>query len=203
VSAHPGWQSALLAADLHADLVSACAGSYRRTMAQKDRAVSDHSQRRMRLLVPALVILVAIGSVGVYFAFIRSTPRCATLVPNCTMKRLPDQTLIGRDRSGALGPVRGAVPANLISFDEALARAWAEDGHADATAVQVTLGTADPAADHWDSQSRYFYGIDWFGVCPILAGGGRPGASPPPAGPCDTTWGTVIDATNGAFIVGG
>jgi hypothetical protein len=156
------------------------------------------------MLVSTLAVLVALGSIGAYFA-LRTTTRCATLVPDCKMKRLPDRTLTAGERLGALGPVVGVIPGNLISFDQALARAWDEDGHGDATAVQVTLGTADAAADHWPSQSRYFYGVVWFGVCSIPLGGGRIQytASPSPPGPCDSTWGTVIDATSGAFVVGG
>jgi hypothetical protein len=154
------------------------------------------------MLVSTLAVLVALGSIGAYFA-LRTTTRCTTLVPDCKMKRLPDRTLTAGERSGALGPVVGPVPRNLISFDQALARAWHEDGQA-ATAVQVALGTANAAADHWPSQSRYFYGIEWFGVCPILAGGGRIRQPvPPSAVPCDSTWWTVIDATNGAFVVSG
>ena len=162
-----------------------------------------HPLSGRRTLVSTVVVLVALGSIGVYFA-VRTTTSCTTLLPDCRIKRLPDRTLTAGERSGALGPIVGAVPTNLITFDRALARAWAEDGHGDATAVQVTLGTADAAADHWPSNSRYFYGIEWFGVCPFLIGGGRirQPSSPSPA-PCDQTWGTVIDATNGAFVVGG
>jgi len=154
------------------------------------------------MLVSTLAVLVALGSIGVYFA-LRTETRCVTLVPDCRLKRLPDRILTAGERLGALGPVVGPVPRNFISFDQALARAWHEDGHGDATAVQVTLGTADAAANHWPSQSRYFYGIIWSGVCPIMIGGRiRPPSLPSPA-PCDDTWGTVIDATNGAFVVGG
>jgi hypothetical protein len=175
---------------------------YGRTM-MEDVSSERHPPSDRRILVSTLAILVALGSIGVYFA-LRTETRCATLVPDCKMKRLPDRTLTGGERSGALGAIAGGVPGNLISFDEALVRAWHEDGHA-ATSVQVTLGTADAAANHWESQSRYFYGIEWFGVCSISIGGGRIqySASPSPPGPCDDTWGTVIDATNGAFVVGG
>jgi len=154
------------------------------------------------MLVSTLAVLVALGSIGVYFA-LRTETRCVTLVPDCRMKRLPDRTLTAGERLGTLGPVVGPVPRNFISFDQALARAWHEDGHGDATAVQVTLGTADAAANHWPSQSRYFYGIIWSGVCPIMIGGRIRPPSPPSPAPCDDTWGTVIDATNGAFVVGG
>ncbi len=116
------------------------------------------------------------------------------------MRRLSNRILQGSEHAGALGPI-GAIPNGLISFDDALVRAWAEDPQA-ATSVQVTLGSADPAALHWESSSRYFYVITWSGVCLISIGGGRIHLATPE--PCFMgDWGTVIDASNGAFIVGG
>jgi len=175
---------------------------------------------RRRLGVTAFALMIAVaGSGGVYLAFVRSThtngispvsvastSRCETLIRECKMKRLPDRTLTGEQRQGALGPV-GTIPPGIISFDDALTSAWANDPHA-GNAVQVTLGTADPLAAHWDSTSQYFYTITWFGVCSIDIGGGRipnSPSSPSSPEPCASgqDWGTIIDAATGAFIVGG
>jgi len=163
------------------------------------------SARRTALASLSLLIASA-ATWGVYAAFFRShearganSGRCESLIPECVMERLPDRTLTGDERDGALGPV-GQLPEGLISFDDALLRAWAEDGHA-AKSVQVVLGTSDA----WDSESDYFYAIKWFGVCSLPIGGGRPGVSHPPytCPPEGETWGTVIDAFTGAFVVGG
>jgi len=182
--------------------------------------IAQRRQRRKarrRLGVTALALLIALaGSGGVYLAFVRSTgtnairsasgastSRCETLIPQCKMKRLPNRTLTGNERHGALGPV-GAIPSGIISFDDALTNAWANDPHA-ADAVQVTLGAADPVAMHWDTSSQFFYTVTWFGVCSIDIGGGKIKSSPTTPEPCSTgeTWGTVIDAVTGAFVVGG
>jgi hypothetical protein len=93
----------------------------------------------------------------------------------------------------------------IISFDEALRRAGQEDGfHADADSVRVILGSANADQLHWGKGKRLYYGIDWAGVCiyPISHGLGY---SPPPGGErcMSGTWGTVIDARTGEFIVSG
>jgi len=126
------------------------------------------------------------------------------VVPNCHAKRLPNLTLRGKSKSGALGPVRESLEGT-ISFDQALAAAGREDGHAEAQTVQVILGSADPNAMQWQSKGDLFYAINWGGVllCPI---GVRDFISPPssPINRCRKgVWGTVIDAHTGAFIVGG
>jgi len=119
------------------------------------------------------------------------------------MARGPDRTLIGTERMGALGPVEGS-PSDIITFDEALARAWAEDRHGEATSVDVILGSADPVDLHWDSQGTLFYDVVWHGVCPQPISGGHVGG-PRPTETCadDQAVGTIIDAVTGAFIVGG
>ena len=130
---------------------------------------------------------------------------CEQLIPDCHAERLPDLILsVGvpaPEGSQALGPVTGSTDG-VIGFDQALVRAWAEDGHV-AETVQVVLGGADPEILHWQSTSFLFYGVVWGGTvqCPI--GGGRPNPSPSPR-PCATgAAGTIIDAFTGAFIVGG
>ena len=113
-------------------------------------------------------------------------------------KRLPNIVLRGHARSGALGPVDEPLDG-IISFDDALASAEREDPRPDAKTVQVILGSADPKPLHWDSDGDLFYAITWGGVCiPIY---GPPGATHPPC--YQGSWGTVIDAHTGAFIVGG
>jgi hypothetical protein len=93
---------------------------------------------------------------------------------------------------------------DFITCTEALRRAGVEDGHPDATTVQVTLGSADADANHWGHGTNVYYGIDWGGVCQFPIGGGRIQISPVPTESCNEgTWGTVIDAHSGEFIVGG
>ena len=131
---------------------------------------------------------------------------CEHLIPACRAERLPDLVLSysipAPDGTQALGPISGSIDG-MIGFDQALIRAWSEDSHADATTVQVVLGSADPNAMHWQTSDRLFYGVAWGGMiqCPI--GGARPLPSPSPH-PCGTgTVGTIIDAITGAFIVSG
>jgi len=167
------------------------------------------TRRRAGLATLALLIAGAAMS-GIYIGFFRShdarvgnSGRCESLIPECLMERLPDRTLTGDEHEGALGPV-GQLPEGLISFDDALVRAWAEDGHA-AKSVQVVLGTADTSKIHWDSSSHYFYAILWSGTCEGSISR-RPNGSHPPPDTCPLeaqTWGTIIDAYTGAFIVGG
>jgi hypothetical protein len=167
------------------------------------------ARKRVGLATIALLIAGAAMS-GIYIGFFRShdarvgnSGRCESLIPECVMERLPDRTLTGDEHEGALGPI-GQLPEGLISFDDALIRAWAEDGHAGAKSVQVVLGTADTSKIHWDSNSDYFYSISWSGTCEGSISR-RPGGSYPPdtCPPEAQTWGTIIDAYTGAFIVGG
>jgi hypothetical protein len=107
----------------------------------------------------------------------------------------------GVERSGALGAVDGRDLAGTISFDQALTDAWAFSHHEDATTVQVTLGSSDA----WGGGEQLYYLIDWSEICGPAPGPTHlPGSSfaPPPS--CGVTqWGTVIDATSGAFVVEG
>jgi len=96
------------------------------------------------------------------------------VIPECHAKRLPDAVLRGETKHGALRPVTGRLEG-IISFDEALAIAWREDGQPDAKTVQVVLGSADPKPLHWDSEGDLFYLITWTGVCTPLHG--PPGSS--------------------------
>ena len=171
-----------------------------------DRLAGSGFPPSRRALIAALAILVALGSIGISFAFSRSTglATCARLAPGCRARRLPDRTLTGRERSGALGSVDGHDLTGSISFDQALTGAWAFSHHEDATTVQVTLGSSDA----WGGGQRLYYAIVWSGICGGLAPGPfpthLPGASFPPPPSCSfTRWGTVIDATSGAFAVEG
>jgi hypothetical protein len=58
----------------------------------------------------------------------------------------------------------------------------------------------DPTLLHWESGSDLFYAVTWFDVCLTYSGRTRR----PYAPECgETDWITVIDASTGAFIVGG
>jgi hypothetical protein len=168
-----------------------------------DRSAGSGLPPSRRALIAAVAILVALGSIGISFAFSRSTglATCARLAPGCRAKRLPDRTLTGRERSGALGSVDGRDLAGIISFDQALTDAWAFSRHEDATTVQVTLGSSDA----WGGGQRLYYAIVWSGICGPAPGPTHlPGSSfaPPPS--CSVTQlGTVIDARSGAFVVEG
>src|SRR6266540_7455110 len=69
-------------------------------------------------------------------------PSCEEVIPDCHADRLPDLVLTGDQTSGALDSVDGFSMDGVISFDQALTRAWEEDGHG-ARTVQVILGLAD------------------------------------------------------------
>jgi hypothetical protein len=185
-----------------------------------DRLVNRRQRRRARTRVGVAVLAFLIAGAGLgaaYLAFFRpmtgpvpgarpgapaassrTSERCETLIPECNMERLPNRLLTGNEHVGALGPVVQA-PEGVMSFDDALVRAWAEDGH-EARAVQVVLGSADPRELNWDSNSDVFYAVTWFGACSIPSG--RPGAFPA-TGCVETDWVSIIDAHTGAFIVGG
>ena len=77
-----------------------------------------------------------------------------------------------------------------------------------AKTVQVVLGSADATPLHWGTGHRLYYGIEWTGICVPSLGPYLP--TPPPGVPSSprpscgaTTWGIVIDATTGAFVVEG
>ena len=123
---------------------------------------------------------------------------CGDLVPDCTASRLPDVTLTDDETRGALGSVMGRDLSGIISFDEALQRAGEEDGHPEAKTVQVILGSADADRLHWGTGVKLYYAIEWSGVS--ISVSGPVGSSPRYV---EKTWGTVIDAHSGPFIVGG
>ena len=135
---------------------------------------------------------------------------CEEVVPDCHADRLPDLVLTGDQTSGALDSVDGFSMDGIISFDQALTRAWEEDGR-DAKSVQVILGSADAPKLHWGDKPGLYYAIDWDGVCGLIMNGPGPRPSPtsnpspsaPPSPSCDGDWGTVIEADTGAFVVGG
>jgi Tol biopolymer transport system component len=128
---------------------------------------------------------------------------CEDVNPSC-IERLPDHVLTGDEHYGALGPIN-EVPDGIISFDDALERALAEDGQY-SNSLEIYLGTADPGPLHWSSENSLFYAVVWHDACIFGSGGGPPppGSSPRPPPTClITDWGTVIDAYTGAFIVAG
>jgi hypothetical protein len=130
-----------------------------------------------------------------------SRTACSPLIPQCRAKRLPDVILKGGQTSGALGSVERFDLTGIISFDQAMLRAWQEDRQ-EAKTVQVILGSAVADKLGWGHGRRLFYAIDWGGVCVRFSEMARP--SPHPPSSCSPrTWGTVIDAKTGAFIVGG
>lgn len=181
-----------------------------------DRVVAKQSRRaRTRRIVTAVASLsfALAGFVFVYVALVASQPagqladeapaaspdQCERIVPDCRMLRLADRVLRGQETYGALGSVVGDAEGT-IGFDEALRRAWAEDAHPDATAVQITLGSADAAALNWPAGSELFYSVTWYGTCAYSHGGafteGQGGTCKP------TDWATVVEAQTGAFVVG-
>jgi len=90
--------------------------------------------------------------------------------------------------------------SGLISFNDALGRAGEEDPWTHAKTVQVILGSADADSLHWGHGENLYYAIEWGGVCVGLEGAyGQPSTHSCAA----KTWGTVIDAHTGAFIVSG
>ncbi|HEY1329949.1 MAG TPA: hypothetical protein VGH10_00570 [Actinomycetota bacterium] len=101
---------------------------------------------------------------------------CATFVSGCDAVRLSNVTLHDNLRSGALRSTDGMDLAGIISFDQALRRAGEEDAGACAPIFGAPEVTSTPEA----------------------------AASSSPRPECYmTTWGTVIDAHTGAFVVGG
>lgn len=178
------------------------------------RVQRRRTRRRVGVAIVALLVAGA-GIGGAYLALYPSkvtrvggeragglenetSDQCQTLIPECNMERLPNRTLRGDEVYGALRSV-GEIPEDLIAFDDALTRAWAEDGHG-AAAVQVVLGAANPAELHWESNSDLFYAVTWLDVC--LVHSNRTGTPKSPmCGRSD--WITIIDAETGAFIVGG
>jgi len=134
-----------------------------------------------------------------------ATP-CEDVFPGCHATRLPNLILTGSQTSGAFKSVDGFSLKSIISFDEALRRAGG--GWNDAKTVQVVLGSADATPLRWGTGWRLYYGIEWTGICvpshgPYLPTP-PPGVSPLPRPSCfATTWGTVIDATTGVFVVEG
>jgi len=127
---------------------------------------------------------------------------CEQIDPKCQAERLPDVVLTGSQTDGAMDSVDGFSLDGIISTDEALKRAWEEDGQGSKT-VQVVLGSADAPKLHWSDKPGLYYAIKWGGVCYLPLGG--PYQPAPSASPTcsEITWGTVIDARTGAYVVGG
>ncbi len=112
-------------------------------------------------------------------------------------------TLAGDDTLGALESVDGLDRTGILSFDDALKRAGTYDHLPDATTVQVVLGSADAGALHWGEGTNLYYVIDWSGVCIPISVTGPTADSSGDATCTRGTWGTVIDAHTGAFVVSG
>jgi hypothetical protein len=100
----------------------------------------------------ALVAMAACatGGVGAGPPSSPSTTPCQDVDPDCHAERLPDLVLQGDQTSGALESVDGFDLDGIIDSDQALRRAWEEDGQGDADTVQVILGSADATKLHWD-----------------------------------------------------
>ncbi len=110
-------------------------------------------------------------------------------------------TLADGDTLGALESVEGLDQTGILSFDEALKRVGTYDHVPDATTVRVVLGSADADALHWGMGTNLYYVIEWGGVCTSVTG---PTAGSSGSATCTRgTWGTVIDAHTGAFVVSG
>jgi hypothetical protein len=164
----------------------------------------DGPPTSQRVLAAALGLLVAgVGFFGLWQAFgrgqVKASNPCRDLIPHCDMERLPDRTLIGEEHFGLLGPVDDD-PTGIITFDDALIRAWADDPHAAAQAVEVILGSADGPALRW-GVGTLFYAIVWHGDCTGPIGGRR--GRPSFACPEDSATTTIIDAFDGDFVVSG
>jgi hypothetical protein len=84
-----------------------------------------------------------------------------------------------------------------ISREEALNIAWREEGRSDATSVSATLALSRTEGDG----STPVWVVTYEGVC-VIGHGPPPG--PPPGQECmASTWGVVLDATTGEFLVAG
>jgi hypothetical protein len=128
-----------------------------------------------------------------------ATP-CHDVIPECSVDRLPNKILTGSESDGALQSTDGFDLSGIISFDDALKLGWHESPQADATSVQVALGSADANKLHWGTGTNLYYAVEWTGVCTFVGG---PSGSPRPSEPCDGTFSSVFDAHTGAFIVDG
>ena len=148
------------------------------------------------------------GRMGFSVGFEVSDARpCHEIIPECDLSRGSDRVLRGGQSSGALTAVNGDLGA-IISFDEALARAWEADWH-EAEAVRLVLGMADAGSLNWGQGVRPYYSVLWEGVCvfshgpPIRSGDESHPSSVESPRCLSTTWSTVIDARTGEFVVGG
>jgi len=121
------------------------------------------------------------------------------MVPDCTERRLPNRTLHRAQRFGALRSVDGLDLSGTLTFDQALKRGWSL-GHPHAKTIQVVLGSAAVAS--WEGHHRHLYYLVTFGGTCNPAYGLQ---SPLPNGKwCSPgSFGTVIDAHTGRFIVSG
>ena len=148
------------------------------------------------MAIPVILLVLASACTSAHAAPPPARP-CNQVIPECHAQRLPNRILHGDEQKGALHSADGFNQHGLISFDAALERAWAEDGHS-ARVVQVVLGSANADKLHWGHGSRLYYGIWWSGVHTCTNGTSQ---SSPSCGLQDMA--TVIDAKTGAFVVGG
>jgi hypothetical protein len=165
--------------------------------------VSGQAWVHRRTRLAALLVLSVLGAAcSSAQAAPPAAPPCNQIVPECHAKRLPNRILHGNEQKGALHSVDGFNQQGLISFDEALGRAWDEAGHS-AQTVQVVLGSANADKLHWGHGSRLYYGLWWTGVRICVGGGVRPIQSPQPPSCGLMDMAAVIDARTGAFVVSG
>jgi hypothetical protein len=162
--------------------------------------VTNRFVRRLEVLI--LIGLAACGSPGNQGnSDSPSAPTlipCSEVIPGCSAKRSPDIELRGKASDGALQSVGGFDTSGIMSFDDALRRdAQLEYSYRDAKTVRVVLGSA-AAKVNW-AHGPLYYAIDWGGLCMdmTVTSGGSPNTCAP------GTFGTVIDARTGAFIVSG
>ena len=87
-----------------------------------------------------------------------------------------------------------------ISREEALNIAWREEGRPDATSVDATLAISRVEEDG-GSDERPVWIVTYEGVCVVAHG--PPQGRPPGQRCAASTYGVVIDATTGQFLVAG
>jgi hypothetical protein len=111
---------------------------------------------------------------------------------------------VGGDGVTGPGPRTSIEPAPLslvprISEEDALRVAWREEGRSDATSVSAVLAISRTSGEEGGVKETPVWIVTYEGVC-IRAHG------PPQAGSNEcvaSTYGVVIDATTGEFLVAG
>src|SRR5437868_10544930 len=108
--------------------------------------------RRSRIIaIFAILTVASVVTFRIRSLHASSSPAtpCQQVIAQCHAKRLPNLVLTGKRTSGALHPVDGFDVTGVISFDDALRRAWSYSKHVDAKTVQIVLGSADASELRW------------------------------------------------------